>query len=200
MDRWLRLTIASANWDNDRLRLLSPRITARSRTWARKNYLGRQLRTIGGRKLGEIVKTDVMDPRQRYLAMSHNRGRTCPERALASALWRRGLRYFTHAGYARISGKRLLGKPDLVFPRKKIAIFVDGCFWHGCPHCGKSPERSGRFWVDKIANNRERDQRVTANLENDGWTVLRVPEHEVRSRGVLSQTVERLIPLLMWNP
>ena len=140
---------------------------------------------------------DPMSPTQRYRAMAHNRGRTRPERSLASALWRRGLRYFTHAGYAKISGKRLLGKPDLVFPRKEIVIFVDGCFWHGCPDCGKSVERSGQFWVDKIANNRERDRRVTAKLENDGWTVLRVPEHEVHTRAALSRTVERLIPLLM---
>lgn len=140
---------------------------------------------------------DVMTKGQRYRAMAHNRGRTQPERALASGLWRHGLRYFTHEGYAVLTGKRLVGKPDLVFPRKKIVIFVDGCFWHGCPDCGKSPEQSGQFWVDKIANNRERDRRVTANLEDDGWTVLRIPEHEVRTKAALSQTVERLVPQLL---
>lgn len=138
-----------------------------------------------------------MTPTQRYRAMAHNRGRTQPERALASGLWRRGLRYFTHEGYAVLTGRRLVGKPDLVFPRKKILIFVDGCFWHGCTDCGKSPEQSGQFWVDKITNNRERDRRVTANLEKDGWTVLRIPEHEVRTKAALSQTVERLVPQLL---
>ncbi len=63
--------------------------------------------------------------------MSHNRGRTGPERALASELWRRGLRYLTYEGYKSISGKRLVGKPDLVFSRERIVVFVDGCFWHG---------------------------------------------------------------------
>ena len=138
-----------------------------------------------------------MTPSQRYQAMAHNRGRTRPERALASGLWRHGLRYLTHEGFAALTGKRLIGKPDLVFSRKKVLIFVDGCFWHGCSDCGKSPEQSGQFWVDKIANNRERDSRVTANLENDGWTVLRIPEHEVRTKAALSRTVERLVSLLL---
>ena len=140
---------------------------------------------------------DVMTKSQRYRAMAHNRGRTQTERALASGLWRRGLRYFTHEGFTALTGTRLVGKPDLVFPRKKVVIFVDGCFWHGCSDCGKSPEQSGQFWVDKIANNRERDCRVTANLEGDGWTVLRIPEHEVRTKARLSQTMERLVPLLL---
>ena len=140
---------------------------------------------------------DVMTKSQRYRAMAHNRGRTKPERAFASGLWRHGLRYFTHEGYEALTGRRLAGKPDLVFPRKKIVIFVDGCFWHGCPDCGKSPEQSGQFWVDKIANNRARDRRVTANLENDGWTVLRIPEHDVRTKSALSQTVESLVPQLL---
>lgn len=143
------------------------------------------------------MSNDVMTTSQRYRAMAHNRGRTQPERALASGLWRRGLRYFTHEGYAALTGRRLVGKPDLVFSRKKVVIFVDGCFWHGCSDCGKSPEQSGKFWVDKIDGNRKRDRRVTASLENDGWTVLRIPEHEVRTKAALSRTVERLVPLLL---
>ena len=140
---------------------------------------------------------DVMTANQRYRAMAHNRGRTRPERALASGLWRHGLRYFTHDGYRAVTGKRLIGKPDMVFPRKHIVIFVDGCFWHGCPDCGKSPEQSGQFWAEKIATNLERDQRVTDTLENDGWTVFRVREHDLRTKTTLAQTVNRLIPLLL---
>ncbi len=140
---------------------------------------------------------DVMTASQRYRAMAHNRGRTRPELALASGLWRHGLRYFTHDGYRAVTGKRLIGKPDLVFPRKRLVIFVDGCFWHGCTDCGKSAEQSGQFWTEKIAINRERDQRVTATLESDGWTVLRIPEHDLRTKVALTQTVEGLIPLLL---
>ena len=143
---------------------------------------------------------DVMTPVQRYRAMAHNRGRTQPERALASGLWRRGLRYFTHDGYRAVSGKRLLGKPDMVFPRKRVVIFVDGCFWHGCADCNKSSKLSGRFWTEKIATNQERDQRVTASLQTEGWTVLRIPEHDVRTKAALAQTIERLVALLLSNP
>ena len=130
-----------------------------------------------------------MKPLQRYRAMARNRGRTGPERALASGLWRRGLRYFTHGGYRSATGKRLLGNPDLVFPRKRILIFVDGCFWHGCPKCGKHVGLKEESWVNKIQANIERDCRITAALENDGWTVHRVPEHAIRRKEALLATV-----------
>ena len=139
---------------------------------------------------------DVMTVSQRYRAMAHNRGRTRPERALASGLWRRGHRYLTHDGYRSVIGERLTGKPDLVFPRKRVVIFVDGCFWHGCLSCGKTPEQSGEFWAEKIAANRRRDERVTATLETEGWTVLRIPEHDVRTKSALAETVERVSALL----
>ena len=143
---------------------------------------------------------DVMTPDQRYRAMANNRGRTQPERMLASSLWKHGLRYLTHEGYVALTGERLFGKPDLVFPRKKIVIFVDGCFWHGCSKCGKRPEQSGQFWIDKIDANRKRDGQVTASLENNGWTVLRIPEHKVHTKATLLRTVECLVPRLQTSP
>ena len=148
----------------------------------------------------ERLPLDAMNPEQRHKAMSHNRGRTGPERKLASGLWRCGLRYLTEDGYRVVSGKRLIGKPDLIFPRKRVVIFVDGCFWHGCLNCNKSPEQSGQFWTEKIATNRKRDRRVTAALENDGWTVLRVPEHDISTKVALTQTVNHLVPLLLAHP
>ena len=146
------------------------------------------------------MSKDVMTPRQRYLAMAHNRGRTIPERALASALWRQGLRYLTSKGYKSISGERLLGNSDLVFPRKRLVIFVDGCFWHGCPQCNRSSQQSGDFWVRKIETNKKRDQRVTLELTTRGWTVLRIPEHDVRTKSALNQTVNWLLPLVRSKP
>ena len=137
-----------------------------------------------------LPRTDVMTPTQRHKAMAHNRGRTKPERALASGLWHRGLRYFTHDGYRSVKGRRLEGQPDMVFPRKRLVVFVDGCFWHGCPQCDKQPEQSGTSWAEKINANKQRDRRVTADLESAGWTVLRVPEHAVRTKESLSQTVD----------
>ena len=142
---------------------------------------------------------DVMTPTQRYRAMAHNRGRTGPECALASGLWRRGLRYFTHDGYRSVTGKRLMGKPDIIFPRKRVVIFVDGCFWHGCADCNKTAKLRGQFWTEKIATNRERDQRVMASLQADGWTVFRIPEHDVRTKAALAGTVNRLAALLLVN-
>lgn len=139
---------------------------------------------------------DMMTVSQRYRAMAHNRGRTRPERALASGLWRRGHRCLTHDGYRSISGKRLTGKPDLVFSRKRVVIFFDGCFWHGCLSCGKNPEQSGEFWAEKIATNRRRDEQVTAALETEDWTVLRIPEHDLRTKSALDKTAERVSALL----
>ena len=140
---------------------------------------------------------DVMSPTQRYRAMAHNRGRTRPERAVASALWRRGLRFFTYDGYRAVTGKSLTGKPDLVFPRKRVVVFVDGCFWHGCNVCRKSPEKSGEFWLNKIKRNTERDARVTAALEEEGWIVLRVPEHVLLTKKALQDTTQNLIQELV---
>lgn len=138
---------------------------------------------------------DIMTPTQRRRAMASNRGRTRPERILASALWRRGFRYLTANGYKR-KYERIVGNPDLIFTRKRIVIFVDGCFWHGCRICKKSDGLTDSSWIEKIDRNRERDQRVTAELEREGWTVARVPEHDVRSKSALVGAVDRLSPLL----
>ncbi len=139
---------------------------------------------------------DIMTPHQRHKAMAHNRGRTRPERALASGLWRRGVRYFTHKGYKSVTGERLPGNPDMVLPKKRIVIFVDGCFWHGCPECRKHSGLSGQFWVNKISANRDRDLQVTRWLTDAGWTVVRIPEHEVRTKAELAETVDRLVPVI----
>lgn len=136
---------------------------------------------------------DVMTPEQRRKAMRSNRGRTGPERALASALWREGLRYVTAAGYRRRHGKRLLGQPDLIFTRKRVVIFVDGCFWHGCRECRKmDDDYPSEFWQRKIAANVQRDRRVTKQLRRDGWSVIRVPEHDVSTKASLMRTAKRL--------
>jgi DNA mismatch endonuclease (patch repair protein) len=75
-----------------------------------------------------------------------------------------------------IWGQRV--RPDIVFARSRVAVFVDGCFWHGCPDHGEMPVSNREFWEAKIGRTRERDQQQTAALEAAGWTVLRVWEHE----------------------
>ena len=88
----------------------------------------------------------------------------------------------------------------MVLPGKRIAVFVDGCFWHGCPQCRKHEGLRDESWVNKIAGNRARDRRVTAELEAEGWTVLRVPEHDINTKSGLSETVDRLVSLIQATP
>lgn len=118
--------------------------------------------------------TDVLTPAQRKYNMSRIRGKnTGPEIKLRKLLWSQGIR-----GY-RIHFN-LSGKPDIVFTKKKIAIFIDGCFWHKCPICFQEPKTRKDFWMKKIDSNIERDQKNTKKLQDDGWTVLRLWEHEIR--------------------
>jgi DNA mismatch endonuclease (patch repair protein) len=98
----------------------------------------------------------------------------------------------------RITGWRrnytLLGKPDFVFPRAKIAVFIDGCFWHGCPlHCRK-PSSNVNYWNTKIEKNKIRDKKITKTLKMNGWQVIRIWEHEVKV-GTLYKKLKRIIDI-----
>jgi len=117
---------------------------------------------------------DVLTPEQRTYNMSKIRGKnTGPEIKLRKMLWSEGIR-----GY-RIHYK-LPGKPDIVFTKKKIAIFIDGCFWHKCPACFQEPETRKEFWMKKIQSNVDRDKKVNEQLQAEGWTIIRIWEHEIR--------------------
>lgn len=107
---------------------------------------------------------------------ANRRADTAPELALRSALHARGLRFRKDFLVRTRSGVRV--KVDIVFPRARVAVFVDGCFWHGCPEHGLTPRANPDYWVPKLARNRERDARVTAALAFERWTVLRIWEHE----------------------
>jgi DNA mismatch endonuclease, patch repair protein len=74
------------------------------------------------------------------------------------------------------------GKPDFVFDKKKLVVFVDGCFWHGCPTCRNIPATNTEFWQRKIQRTKERDEQVTKTLTKDGWQVLRMWEHDLRKQ------------------
>jgi len=99
---------------------------------------------------------------------------TEPEVALRRELFRSGLRY--RVNFAVIKKPRRVA--DVAFPRLKIAVFVDGCFWHGCPIHATWPKRNAEFWRQKIEANRLRDADTNARLRATGWTVLRIWEHE----------------------
>jgi DNA mismatch endonuclease (patch repair protein) len=94
--------------------------------------------------------------------------------AIRSALHQQGLRFRKHA----IPLKGLRCRADIVFPRERVAVFVDGCFWHGCPEHGRRPKTNPAYWDAKIARNAQRDSRNNALLQEAGWEVVRVWEHE----------------------
>jgi DNA mismatch endonuclease (patch repair protein) len=75
---------------------------------------------------------------------------------------------------------KVRGKPDFAWPGRKIAVFVDGCFWHGCTKCKYLPRTNTAFWQNKIETNQARDRRVRRSLRIQGWTVLKFWEHEVK--------------------
>lgn len=104
--------------------------------------------------------------------MSRVRGKdSAAERFLRSALHAEGLRFRLHRRTARIA-------VDIVFPRPKVAVFVDGCFWHGCPEHKTFPKTNQNYWLPKLKENKERDIQQTAQLRAAGWRVFRVWEHE----------------------
>lgn len=107
--------------------------------------------------------------------MEHQRQRdTRPELAIRAILWQRGLRY--RVDYPPLKGVRR--RADLVFTRAKVAVFVDGCFWHSCPDHGTVPKSNREWWMAKLEANRSRDRDTDIRLEESGWTVVRVWEHE----------------------
>lgn len=107
---------------------------------------------------------------------ANKRSDTKPELLLRRELHRRGLRFRTTASI-RLEGSRPI-HPDIIFTRWRIAIFVDGCYWHGCPDYATQPRANAAYWSAKLTSNRERDVRQTAALEAAGWSVLRAWEHE----------------------
>ena len=81
----------------------------------------------------------------------------------------------------------IAGKPDFAWPKIKTALFVDGCFWHGCPRCKRVPSSNKKFWERRIAGNRRRDRRVSRALRKDGWAVIRVWECSLTKRGTIQR-------------
>jgi len=108
--------------------------------------------------------------------MRANRKRdTRPECRLRAELHRSGLRYRKNAPVPTPIGSV---RPDIVFTRARLAVFVDGCFWHSCPMHGNVPATNGSYWTQKLTHNRARDEAVDRALDAAGWTVLRIWEHE----------------------
>ncbi len=112
---------------------------------------------------------------------------TKPEIAVRRLVHGMGLRF-------RLEGAGLPGKPDLVLPRHKLAVFVHGCFWHGhdCPRGARAPKTNRDYWLAKIARNKARDARVKRELRAMGWRVFVVWECALRDRSKLERRIKRL--------
>ena len=121
---------------------------------------------------------DVFTKAKRSAVMSRIRGRgnKATELVLMQLLRRHGV-----TGWRR--NQKVFGRPDFLFRRERLALFVDGCFWHGCPkHC-KIPAGNRAFWRNKFAANKARDRRVNRELRRLGWQVVRIWEHDLAKRG-----------------
>ena len=114
-------------------------------------------------------------PAARRVMQGNRKRDTKPELELRRALHRRGLRYRVDA-LLPLAGLRR--RADVVFTRRRIAVFVDGCFWHGCESHGTQPATNSAYWTPKIARNVSRDLETRRLLEEAGWTVVRIWEHE----------------------
>ncbi|MGH8004995.1 MAG: very short patch repair endonuclease [Limisphaerales bacterium] len=111
--------------------------------------------------------------RLRIMAAVRSKGNKSTESRFRAILAASGLRGW------QMQVQSLPGRPDFTFKRKKIAIFVDGCFWHGCPKCYRRPKSKRSYWDAKVERNRLRDQKNRQSLRKMGWVTLRLWEHQV---------------------
>jgi DNA mismatch endonuclease, patch repair protein len=140
------------------------------------------------------MDTVTVQERSRIMAAVKSKQTRSTELRLRFSLVRAGVRGW------RYQAPHLMGKPDFVFAAYRTAIFVDGCFWHGCPRCYRRPHSRREYWDAKVRDNIRRDRRTRAFLKRQGWQILRIWEHELarnrhkcilRIKAVLSRTMQR---------
>jgi DNA mismatch endonuclease (patch repair protein) len=129
--------------------------------------------------------TDNLTNEQRSFAMSRirSKGNRSTELALIKAMRNAGI-----SGWRRES--TLVGKPDFVFPLLRLVVFVDGCYWHGCPKCRLAAKSNVEYWREKIARNRRRDKENVRLLREKEWAVVRLWEHDLSMR--LPECIDRI--------
>ena len=147
-----------------------------------RDQIGRDLLLARSNRPAERLSDHKPDPpvvvskeRSRIMRAVPSRN-TSAEIALRKALWAAGLRGF------RTQARAVPGNPDIVFARQKVAIFVDGCFWHGCPKCYREPSTNKAYWQMKVQRNKSRDEQVNKLCGQRGWRVIRIWEHAILSR------------------
>ncbi|MGI0035239.1 MAG: very short patch repair endonuclease [Nitrososphaera sp.] len=121
--------------------------------------------------------SDNLTPKQRSYTMSRirSRGNSSTELKLIRLMRGAGI-----SGWRRKSN--LCGRPDFVFPKYHVAVFVDGCYWHGCRRCALSAKTNTEYWKAKIVGNVKRDRTNTRKLKDDGWSVIRIWEHDLKAK------------------
>jgi len=117
---------------------------------------------------------DVPEGNARRMKAIRGHGNKGTERRLRALMVRAGIRGW------QLRPEGLPGKPDFLFTEARVVVFVDGCFWHGCPRCGNVPSVNRPYWSAKIQGNRDRDKKRTRTLRKQGYRVLRLWEHELR--------------------
>lgn len=120
------------------------------------------------------------------MARIKSNGNVSTELKLASIMRKNGI-----TGWRR--KQKVLGKPDFIFRKRRVAIFVDGCFWHGCPKCYIAPKTNTVYWKNKIAKNRARDRYVTKTLKEDGWKVIRFWEHSLERSSWIANKINHAL-------
>lgn len=137
-----------------------------------------------------MTDTQTKEQRSKIMAAVHSKD-TSIEILVRRYLWSHGIRY-------RLHPKNLPGKPDIVIPKKKIAIFVHGCFWHGHENCslGRLPKSRVEYWQDKIEKNKIRDRQVIERLETEGWRCIVVWHCQLRTKKAASFELPKLLDTL----
>lgn len=155
-----------------------------------------------GRRDCRVHMADVFSKRKRSDVMSRirSRGNRSTELEFAKLLRRNRIWGWRRHGVINLAdcgiGDNLRSNrvtPDFVFKAKRVAVFVDGCFWHGCPQHCKVPESNGDFWAAKLQANRDRDRHVDRALRKRMWSVLRVWEHQLNSANRIIERLRRML-------
>lgn len=136
-----------------------------------------------------VKRRDPLSPEERSERMARVRATNnrSTEKHVAACLIRLGLRGWTR------HPEEVAGRPDFCFVKERVAIFVDGCFWHGCPHCQRNiPVTRRHFWEEKLRINRRRDRRVKRTLQSQGYAVVRIWEHALRDKRWLRRLTSEL--------
>jgi len=144
--------------------------------------------------LGSTKFADVDVVRSKTMSAIRGKGNKTTELTLRMALIRAGV-----SGW-RLHAADVLGRPDFFFPREAVAVFVDGCFWHGCSRCGHTPKTRSAFWAAKFARNKARDRRTTRKLRTGGIHVIRLWEHQLKTPRSRRASIELIAKSLQRRP